>query len=75
MIRTTMMQAISVILPRSMLGAFGFRRSSKNMIYQCLWSIMCKQVPSDIDQNRSVKMHKEYEGWHRAEAMRRGASA
>jgi hypothetical protein len=33
---------------------------------------MCKQVPSDIDH--SVKMRKEYEGWRRAEAMRRGAS-
>jgi hypothetical protein len=36
---------------------------------------MCKQVPSDLYQNHSVKMHKEYEGWRRAEAMRRGASA
>jgi hypothetical protein len=36
---------------------------------------MCKQVPSDIDQNHSVKMRKEYEGWRRAEAMRRGALA
>jgi hypothetical protein len=24
---------------------------------------MCKQVPSDLNQNHSVKMHKEYEGW------------
>jgi hypothetical protein len=36
---------------------------------------MCKQVPSDINQNHSVKMHKEYEGLRRAEAMRGGASA
>jgi hypothetical protein len=36
---------------------------------------MCKQVPSDLDQNHSVKMHKEYEGCRRAEAMRKGASA
>jgi hypothetical protein len=36
---------------------------------------MCKQVPSDLDQNHSAKMHKEYEGWRRAEAMRRVASA
>jgi hypothetical protein len=36
---------------------------------------MCKQVPSDSNQNHSVKMHKEYEGWRKAEAMRRGASA
>jgi hypothetical protein len=36
---------------------------------------MCKQVPSDIDQNHSVKMRKEYDGWRRAEAMRRGASS
>jgi hypothetical protein len=33
------------------------------------------QVPSDLDQNHSVKKYKEYEGWRRAEAMRRGASA
>jgi hypothetical protein len=26
---------------------------------------MCKQVPSDINQNHSVKMHKEYEGWRK----------
>jgi hypothetical protein len=36
---------------------------------------MCKQVPSDLNQNHNVKMHKECEGWRRAEAMRRGASA
>jgi hypothetical protein len=35
---------------------------------------MCKQVPSDLNQNHSVNMHKEYEGWRRAEAMLRGAS-
>jgi hypothetical protein len=29
----------------------------------------------DSDQNHSVKKHKEYEGWRKAEAMRRGASA
>jgi hypothetical protein len=34
-----------------------------------------EQVPSDLDQNHSVKNHKEYEGWYIAEAMRRGASA
>jgi hypothetical protein len=36
---------------------------------------MDEQVPSDSDQNHSVKKHKEYEGWRRAEAMRRGTSA
>jgi hypothetical protein len=36
---------------------------------------MCKQVPSYLNQNHSVKMHEEYEGWRRAEAMRKGASA
>jgi hypothetical protein len=34
-----------------------------------------EQVPSDLGQNYSVKKHKEYEGWRKAEAMRRGASA
>jgi hypothetical protein len=34
-----------------------------------------EQVPSDFGQNHSVKKRKEYEGWRRAEAMRRGASA
>jgi hypothetical protein len=36
---------------------------------------MCKQVPSDLNQNHIVKMHKEYEAWRKAEAMHRGASA
>jgi hypothetical protein len=36
---------------------------------------MCKQIPLDLDQNHSMKMHKEYEGWRKAEAMRRGALA
>jgi hypothetical protein len=30
-----------------------------------------EQVPSDLGQNYSVKKYKEYEGWRRAEAMRR----
>jgi hypothetical protein len=34
-----------------------------------------KQVPSDPDHNHNVKKHKEYEGWRRAEVMRREASA
>jgi hypothetical protein len=34
-----------------------------------------EQVPSDLGQNYSVKKHKEYEGWCRAKAMRREASA
>jgi hypothetical protein len=29
-----------------------------------------EQVPSDLGKNHSVKKHKEYEGWRRAEAMR-----
>jgi hypothetical protein len=41
---------------------------------------MHEQVPSDLDlsdlsQNHSIKKHKENEGWNRAEAVRRGASA
>jgi hypothetical protein len=34
-----------------------------------------KQVPSDSDQNHNLKKDKEYKGWRRAEAVRRGASA
>jgi hypothetical protein len=34
-----------------------------------------EQVASDLGQNHNVKKHKKYEGWRRAEAMRRGASA
>jgi hypothetical protein len=34
-----------------------------------------KQVSSDLDQNHNMKKYKEYEGWRRAEAVRRGASA
>jgi hypothetical protein len=41
---------------------------------------MHEQVPSDLDpsdlgQNHNVKKRKEYEGWCRTEAVRRGASA
>jgi hypothetical protein len=36
---------------------------------------MHKQVSSDLDRNHNVKKHKEYEGWRRTEAVRRGASA
>jgi hypothetical protein len=34
-----------------------------------------EQVSSDLGQNHSVKKYKEYKGWRRAEAKRRGASA
>jgi hypothetical protein len=30
---------------------------------------------SDLSQNRCIKKHKENEGWNRAEAVRKGASA
>ena len=30
-----------------------------------------EQVPSNLGQNHSVKKHKGYEGWRRAEAMRK----
>jgi hypothetical protein len=38
------------------------------------------QIPSDMDlsdlsQNHCIKKHKETEGWNRAEAVRKGASA
>jgi hypothetical protein len=31
--------------------------------------------PSDLSQNHCMKKHKENEGWNRAEAVRKGASA
>jgi hypothetical protein len=34
-----------------------------------------EQVPLDLGHNHNMKKHKEYEGWRRAEAMRRGTSA
>jgi hypothetical protein len=30
---------------------------------------------SDLSQNRCIKKHKENEGWNRAKAVRKGASA
>jgi hypothetical protein len=34
-----------------------------------------EQVSSDLGHNHNMEKHKEYEGWRRDEAMRRGASA
>jgi hypothetical protein len=31
--------------------------------------------PSDLSQNHCMKKHKENEGWNRAKAVRKGASA
>jgi hypothetical protein len=60
-----------------MLCVGGLRLSKvlKNMFYQCFWSIMHEQVPSDSDRNHNVKKHKEHEGWRKAEAVFRGPSA
>jgi hypothetical protein len=37
--------------------------------------MMHEHVPLGLGYNHNMKKHKEYEGWRRAEAMRRGASA
>jgi hypothetical protein len=57
------------------IGGLRLPKVLKNMIQQYFWRIIHEQVPSDSDQNHNMKEYKEYEGWHRAEAVRRGASA
>jgi hypothetical protein len=61
-------------------GGLRLPKVLKNVICQCFWSVIHEQVPSDMDpsdmsQNRCMKKHKENEGWNRAEAVCKGASA
>jgi hypothetical protein len=76
------LQTLSFKISYHMQSVGGLRlpKVLKNVIYQCFWSIIHEQVPSDMDpsdlsQNHSMKKHKGNEGWNRAEAVRKGASA